>query len=83
MGRKAKPIVPLGGGIDGEGLLKQWEPKVHKMIRQFNLFGVDYEDAQQDLREIILKSAQAFKPEVGVTFHTFLHGNMENCLGQC
>lgn len=66
--------------IDND-LLTQWEPKVHRMLRNWSIQANEYEDIAQELRFTTLKAADHFNPNLGVSFHTYLHTAMNNKIG--
>tara|TARA_R100000234_G_scaffold119319_1_gene101926 strand:+ start:667 stop:1200 length:534 start_codon:yes stop_codon:yes gene_type:complete len=61
-------------------LIRQWEPKIHKMLQTSYVIGYDREDLAQELRIAIMKAAKSFNPERGVIFHTYLHTTMVNTI---
>lgn len=73
LARKHKECVSCETAV-----LNQWEPKVHKMIQQNPLFGIDYEDYAQELRVKIIQSWRGYDKKKGATFHTYLHTAMVN-----
>ena len=65
--------------IDND-LIKQWEPKINKMLQNTFVIGLDREDIAQELRIAIVKAAQGFNEDKGVLFHTYLHTAMINTI---
>ena len=66
-----------------EQLLTQWEPKVHAMLRGLytDSVHIEYEDAAQELRIAIIRSAHRWNPADGrASFHTYLHVAMTNTI---
>ena len=63
-----------------EDLIKQWEPKIHRMLATTSVRGYSKEDLEQELRISILKAAKGFNEDKGVIFHTYLHTAMVNTL---
>jgi len=63
--------------IDDE-LIRQWEPKVQKIVSNTYVVGLDREDVAQELRIALIKAAQGFEEDRGVLFHTYLHTAMIN-----
>ena len=63
-----------------EDLIKQWEPKIHRMLATTSVRGYSREDLEQELRISILKAAKGFNEDKGVIFHTYLHTAMVNTL---
>ena len=61
-------------------LIKQWEPKINKMLSNTFVRGMDREDIAQELRIAILKAAEGFKEDRGILFHTYLHTAMINTI---
>jgi len=61
-------------------LIKQWEPKVQKIVSVSFVIGMDKEDLAQELRIAILKAAQGFDETRGISFHTYLHTTLINTL---
>jgi RNA polymerase sigma factor (sigma-70 family) len=61
-------------------LIRQWEPKIHKMLQTTYVRGYDREDLAQELRMAIMKAAKAFNPNRGTIFHTYLHTTMVNTI---
>jgi RNA polymerase sigma factor (sigma-70 family) len=61
-------------------LIRQWEPKIHKMLQTTYVRGYDREDLAQELRIAIMKAAKAFNPTRGTIFHTYLHTTMVNTI---
>jgi len=63
-----------------DSLIKQWEPKINRMISTYKINGIDRDDLAQELRICILKAAKKFDPDRNVTFHTYLHRTMVNTI---
>ena len=63
-----------------DNLIKQWEPKINRMLQTTSIRGMDREDIAQELRISILKAAKGFDPERKVSFHTYLHTTMINTI---
>ena len=63
-----------------DDLIKQWEPKVQRMVLNTYVAGWDREDLAQELRIAIVKAAQGFQEDRGVLFHTYLHTAMINTI---
>ena len=63
-----------------DALIKQWEPKITRMISTYKINGLHRDDLAQELRMCILKAAKRYDPERQVTFHTYLHTTMVNTL---
>ena len=61
-------------------LIKQWEPKINRMLQTTSIRGMEREDIAQELRISILKAAKGFDPERKVSFHTYLHTTMVNTI---
>ena len=61
-------------------LLEQWEPKIHKMLQNTFILGMDRDDIAQELRIATLKAANHFDETKGVSFHTYLHTVMTNTI---
>ena len=61
-------------------LIRQWEPKIHKMLQTTYVVGYDREDLAQELRISIMKAAKAYKEDRGSIFHTYLHTTMVNTI---
>ena len=61
-------------------LIVQWEPKIYKFLQTTFVLGMDTEDIAQELRIAIMKAAQNFDEDKGITFHTYLHTVMINTL---
>ena len=61
-------------------LIRQWEPKIHKMLQTSYVEGYDREDLAQELRIAIMKAAKAYKADRGSIFHTYLHTTMVNTI---
>ena len=63
-----------------DDLIKQWEPKIQKLLANTYVYGLDKEDLEQELRIAIVKAAKGFNADRGVIFHTYLHTAMVNIL---
>jgi RNA polymerase sigma factor (sigma-70 family) len=63
-----------------DALIKQWEPKITRMISTYKINGLHRDDLAQELRMCILKAAKRYDPERQVTFHTYLHTTMVNTI---
>ena len=61
-------------------LLEQWEPKIHRILQNTFILGMDREDVAQELRIAIIKAARHFDEGKGVSFHTYLHTVMLNTI---
>ena len=61
-------------------LIKQWEPKIHKILADTQVRGYSKEDLEQELRISIIKAAKGFNEDRGAIFHTYLHTAMINTL---
>ena len=61
-------------------LIRQCEPKIHKMLQTSYVVGYDREDLAQELRIAIMKAAKAYKADRGSIFHTYLHTTMVNTI---
>jgi len=61
-------------------LIAQWEPKIQRFLGTSYVLGLDREDLAQELRIAIIKAAEGFDEERGVSFHTYLHTTMVNTL---
>jgi len=61
-------------------LLEQWEPKIHRILQNTFILGMDRDDIAQELRIAILKAAQHFDDTKGASFHTYLHTVMMNTI---
>ena len=61
-------------------LIKQWEPKIQKMLQNTSIVGMDRDDIAQELRIAIMRAAQGFDEDKGVVFHTYLHTAMVNTI---
>ena len=66
--------------LNDDNLIKQWEPKINRMLQTTSIRGMDREDIAQELRISILKAAKGFDPERKVSFHTYLHTTMINTI---
>ena len=63
-----------------DDLIKQWEPKIQKLLSNTYVYGWDREDLEQELRIANIKPANGFNEDRGVLFHTYLHTAMVNIL---
>lgn len=63
-----------------DDLIRQWEPKIHRMLQTSYVHGLDREDLAQELRICIMKAALKFKENKGASFHTYLHTAMVNTI---
>tara|TARA_R110002020_G_scaffold293654_4_gene509371 strand:- start:595 stop:1149 length:555 start_codon:yes stop_codon:yes gene_type:complete len=63
-----------------DNLIRQWEPKINRMLQTTSIRGMDREDIAQELRISIIKAAKGFDPERKVSFHTYLHTTMINTI---
>ena len=63
-----------------DALIEQWEPKIHKLLANSFVVGMDKDDIAQELRIAIIKAAKGFDEDRGVIFHTYLHTAMVNTL---
>ena len=61
-------------------LIKQWEPKIQRMLSNTYIIGMDREDIAQELRIAILKAAKSFDDSRGIIFHTYLHTTLLNTI---
>ena len=61
-------------------LIKQWEPKIQKMLQGTSIIGMDRDDIAQELRIAIMRAANGFDEDKGVVFHTYLHKAMVNTI---
>jgi len=61
-------------------LILQWEPKIQKMVSTVFVVGMDRDDIAQELRIVLMRTANAFDPERGVLFHTYLHTALLNTI---
>lgn len=61
-------------------LLEQWEPKVHSMLRNISIAGMEREDLEQEMRICILKAHKGWDSTRGASFHTYLHQVMQNSI---
>ena len=61
-------------------LIKQWEPKIQKMLQGTSVLGMDRDDIAQELRIAIMRAANGFDEDKGVLFHTYLHTAMVNTI---
>ena len=61
-------------------LIKQWEPKIQKMLSNTYIIGMDREDIAQELRIAIIKAAKSFDDSRGIIFHTYLHTTLLNTI---
>ena len=63
-----------------DDLIRQWEPKIVRMLSYTFVIGMDWDDLAQELRIAIMKAAHGFDEDRGVIFHTYLHTSMVNTL---
>ena len=65
-----------------DDLIRQWEPKIQKMVYTSEIVGLDKEDVAQELRISLVKAAKAFDPDnkKGAIFHTYLHTALVNTI---
>ena len=63
-----------------DALIKQWEPKITRMISTYQIEGLHRDDLAQELRICILKAAKRYDPDRNVLFHTYLHTTMVNTI---
>lgn len=63
-----------------DALIEQWEPKIHKLLANTFVVGMEKDDIAQELRIAIIKAAKGFDEDRGVIFHTYLHTAMVNTL---
>jgi len=63
-----------------DDLIRQWEPKIVRMLSNTFVIGMDWDDLAQELRIAIMKAAHGFDEDRGVIFHTYLHTSMVNTL---
>ena len=63
-----------------DDLIRQWEPKIQKMVSTAFVIGMDKEDIAQELRISLLKAAKAYDETRGVMFHTYLHTSLVNTI---
>ena len=63
-----------------DDLIRQWEPKIVRMLSNTFVIGMDWDDLAQELRIAIMKAAHGFDEDKGVIFHTYLHTSMVNTL---
>ena len=63
-----------------DDLIRQWEPKIQKMVSNSFVIGLDREDIAQELRISLLKAAKAYDESRGVIFHTYLHTSLVNTI---
>ena len=61
-------------------LIKQWEPKIQKMLQGTSIIGMYRDDIAQELRIAIMRAANGFDEDKGVVFHTYLHTAMVNTI---
>ena len=52
-----------------DDLIKQWEPKIHRLLQNTFVIGMDHGDLEQELRIAIIKAARGFNEDKGVLFH--------------
>jgi RNA polymerase sigma factor (sigma-70 family) len=73
--------IPMEPSIEiNDDLIVKWEPKVQKLASSVFVLDMDRDDIAQELRISILKAAKGFNPQLGTTFHTYLHTTMMNTL---
>ena len=63
-----------------DDLIRQWEPKIVRMLSNTFVIGMDWDDLAQELRIAIMKAAHGFDEDRGVIFHTYLNTSMVNTL---
>ena len=63
-----------------DDLIRQWEPKIVRMVSNTFVIGMDWDDLAQELRIAIMKAAHGFEEDRGVIFLTYLHTSMVNTL---
>ena len=63
-----------------DDLIRQWEPKITRLLANTFVVGMDRDDIAQELRISIIKAAKGFDEDRGVIFHTYLHTAMVNTL---
>ena len=63
-----------------DDLVKQWNPKIQKMVSNSFILGLDKEDLAQELRISLVKAAKAFDETRGISFHTYLHTSLVNTI---
>ena len=63
-----------------DDLIKQWEPKIQKMLQGTSIIGMDRDDIAQELRIAIMRAANGFDEDKGVVFLTYLHTAMVNTI---
>ena len=63
-----------------DDLIRQWEPKITRMISTYKIDGLHRDDLAQELRICILKAAKRYDPDRNVLFHTYLHTTMVNTI---
>ena len=63
-----------------DDLIKQWEPKIQRLLANTFVIGMGKDDLAQELRIAIIKAAKGFDEDRGVIFHTYLHTAMVNTL---
>ena len=61
-------------------LIRQWEPKIQRLLANTFVVGLDRDDIAQELRIAIIKAAKGFDEDRGVIFHTYLHTALETTL---
>lgn len=73
--------IEQGGRMKiNDELIKQWEPKINRMLQNTFVVGLDRDDIAQELRIAIVKAAQGYNEDKGVLFHTYLHTAMVNTI---
>ena len=63
-----------------DALIRQWEPKIQRLLAKTFVIGMGMDDIAQELRISIIKAAKGFDEDRGVIFHTYLHTAMVNTL---
>ena len=63
-----------------DNLIRQWEPKITRMISTYHIEGLHRDDLAQELRICIVKAAKRYDPSRNVLFHTYLHTTMVNTI---
>ena len=56
-----------------DDLIKQWEPKIHKILADTQVRGYSKEDLEQELRISIIKAAKGFNEDRGVISVSYTH----------
>ena len=62
-------------GVVDAKLVQQWEPKIHQMLRDYPVCGMEREDLEQELRKVIIKTLKRFDPS-RASYHTYLHRSL-------